>query len=132
MIFNSIPFIIFFLIFYISYLLIRNRKGRIYLILVGSYVFYGWWDWRFLSLILFSTKVDYIVGEKIYFEINKIKKKKRLLLVSLISNLGLLFVFKYFNFFIDSFVDIASLLGLSLVRSIAWNYSSCWNFILYI
>ena len=112
MIFNSIAFIVFFIIFYTIYLSIRKREYRIFLIFLGSYIFYGWWDWRFLSLILFSTIVDYIIGNKIFQETSD-KKRKKFLILSLISNLGLLFLFKYFNFFIDSFVDIANVIGLS-------------------
>ncbi len=112
MIFNSIAFVVFFIIFYVTYLLIKKREYRIFLILSGSYIFYGWWDWRFLSLILFSTVVDYIIGKKIFSETSK-KKRKTLLIISLVNNLGLLFFFKYFNFFIDSFIDIASVMGLS-------------------
>ncbi|MCL4148652.1 UNVERIFIED_CONTAM: hypothetical protein GTU68_033949, partial [Idotea baltica] len=85
---------------------------RILLCLIGSYFFYGWWDWRFLFLILFSTILDYIIGHKIYKEKNE-KKRKTLLIISLLSNLGLLFYFKYFNFFIDSFIEIATTMGMS-------------------
>lgn len=112
MIFNSIPFVIFFLVFYIIYLLIRNRTSKTYLILIASYFFYAWWDWRFLSLIIFSTIVDYFLGKKIYGS-ESIKEKKQFLFLSLISNLGLLFIFKYFNFFIGSFTEIASYIGFS-------------------
>jgi len=112
MIFNSIPFLVFFLVFYLLYVMIGDRKWRIALILIGSYIFYGWWDWRFLSLILFSTIVDYILGRKIYSEPFDLKRKMFLRL-SLLTNLGLLFFFKYFNFFVDSFMEVATAMGLS-------------------
>jgi D-alanyl-lipoteichoic acid acyltransferase DltB (MBOAT superfamily) len=70
---------------------------------VASYVFYGWWDWRFLSLIFFSTVVDYLVGLRLRNERNT-HKRKVLLLVSVLVNLGFLGFFKYFNFFIDNLV----------------------------
>jgi D-alanyl-lipoteichoic acid acyltransferase DltB (MBOAT superfamily) len=86
----------------------KNYKWQNVLLLVASYVFYGWWDWRFLSLITFSTVLDYVVGLQIYASFSK---KKMFLIISLISNLGLLCVFKYFNFFIESWVNLWSLFG---------------------
>ena len=63
MLFNSLEFAAFFAIFYVAYLLLfRWRRLQNVLLLVASYVFYGWWDWRFLSLIAISTVVDYAVG----------------------------------------------------------------------
>lgn len=112
MIFNSFSFLIFFLVFYILYLVVRETRIRIILCLIGSYFFYGWWDYRFLSLIVFSTLVDYYLGRKLY-ETTDQPTRKRLLHCSLFSNLGLLFFFKYFNFFIESFVDISASIGLS-------------------
>lgn len=77
--------------------------------LFASYVFYGWWDWRFLSLMFASTLVDFFIGLKTS-NACKAPRKKILLVTSLVFNLGLLGVFKYFNFFIESF---NSLLGSS-------------------
>ena len=110
MIFNSVTFLIFFVIVFTTYWLIpkKNFKWQNVLLLVASYVFYGWWDWRFLSLIAFSTVLDYVVGLHIHASFSK---KKMFLLISLISNLGLLGVFKYFNFFIESWVNLWSLFG---------------------
>lgn len=112
MIFNSIEFGVFFPLCFIIYWLFfsKNYKPRnVYLIII-SYVFYGWWDWRFLSLIIVSSFVDYFVGYKIYKEENK-RKRKWLLLVSLATNLGFLAFFKYYNFFVESFVDAFSIFG---------------------
>jgi alginate O-acetyltransferase complex protein AlgI len=81
------------------------------LCLFGSYLFYGWWDWRFLSLIFFSTVVDYLLSKKIHSSESD-KFRKLWLILSLSTNLGLLFVFKYLNFFIDSFSKISLALGL--------------------
>jgi len=97
MLFNSLQFTLFFIIVYILYLVL-NHKWQNRMLLVASYVFYGLWDWRFLSLILASTIIDYFCGIKID-ESNDIKKKKIFLLFSLIGNLSILGVFKYFNFF---------------------------------
>jgi len=80
------------------------------LILFASYVFYGWWDWRFLSLIFLSTVVDYFVGLNIDSSDDK-KIKKAYLWVSILFNLALLGFFKYYNFFIDSWLDLLIALG---------------------
>ena len=113
MIFNSFEFIIFFVVFLFLYFgVLKDRTHRIILCLIGSYLFYGWWDWRFLSLILFSTVVDYSIGRSI-FRSDSPGKKKNLVFLSLLANLGLLAIFKYFNFFIDSFQNITTLMGFS-------------------
>lgn len=81
------------------------------LCLVSSYIFYGWWDWRFLSLILFSTCIDYFVAREMA---NKSRDKKRsLLTISLVTNLGVLGIFKYFNFFAGSFTELLAVFGIS-------------------
>tara|TARA_B100000674_G_scaffold26510_1_gene18541 strand:- start:1577 stop:3010 length:1434 start_codon:yes stop_codon:yes gene_type:complete len=112
MIFNSIEFGIFFPLVFILYYLFFNKKIKlrnIYFIVI-SYFFYGWWDWRFLSLIILSSFVDFIVGQKIFNEKND-KKRKYLLIFSISLNIGLLGFFKYFNFFVDSLTDAFSLFG---------------------
>lgn len=88
----------------------KNIKLQNFLLLAASYVFYGWWDWRFLSLILFSTIVDYSVG----LELEKRedgKTRKILLLTSILVNLGFLGFFKYYNFFLDNLVMGFSFFG---------------------
>jgi alginate O-acetyltransferase complex protein AlgI len=103
MIFNSIVFILFLFIVYISYWSIgeKNRNQQNILIVIASYFFYGWWDWRFLSLLIISTLTDYSIG---LFLRNENSQRKRLLYlsISLIVNLGLLGIFKYFNFFLEN------------------------------
>ena len=83
------------------------------LIVLSSYVFYGFWDWRFLSLIIFSTVVDYLVGQKLRVEVNQ-TKRKILLWTSIIVNIGFLGFFKYFNFFLENFVDAFSFFGMQI------------------
>ena len=80
------------------------------LILVSSYVFYGWWDYRFLSLIFLSTIVDYIIGLNIPKQDSE-KKQKLLLWCSVLFNLSVLGLFKYYNFFVDSWIDLFSSIG---------------------
>ena len=115
MLFNSLDFAIFLPIVFLLYWFVaqKNLKLQNGLIVIASYVFYGWWDWRFLSLIIFSTIVDYLVGEKLRTE-NKQSKRKVLLWISIIVNIGLLGFFKYYNFFIENFVDTFSLFGMHM------------------
>ncbi|RZV60701.1 MAG: MBOAT family protein, partial [Flavobacteriaceae bacterium] len=111
MLFNSIEYLIFLpLVFLIYWLLNGDLKKQNVLLLLSSYVFYAWWDWRFLSLIIYSSLIDYIVGQKIEACQSK-KSKKNWLLLSLVSNLGLLGVFKYYNFFADSFETAMNSVG---------------------
>lgn len=112
MLFNSIDFAIFLPVVLILYWFVFNRNLRIQnlLIVIASYFFYGWWDWRFLSLILFSTIIDFSVGMGLKNQENKIKRKL-LLFCSIFVNIGLLGFFKYYNFFIDNFVTAFSLFG---------------------
>jgi len=88
----------------------KDLKLQNLLILISSYVFYGWWDWRFLSLIFLSTVADYFVGLKIY-DSQDDKVRKSYLWVSILFNLSLLGFFKYFNFFIDSWIDLLGSFG---------------------
>ncbi len=114
MLFNSIEFAIFLPIVFLLYWFIakKNIKFQNILLIVASYVFYGWWDWKFLSLIVFSSIVDYLVGIGMSKSESK-KKRKILLLTSIFINLGFLGVFKYFNFFAESFSQAFSLFGVS-------------------
>ncbi|MFT7620096.1 MAG: alginate O-acetyltransferase complex protein AlgI, partial [Planctomycetota bacterium] len=106
MLFNSIDFAIFLPIVFVLYWFVtaRNLKLQNILVLVSSYVFYGWWDWRFLSLIVFSSFVDYFVGIGLGKSQDE-KRRKWLLITSVVVNLGLLGFFKYCNFFLDNFVS---------------------------
>ncbi len=112
MLFNSIDFAIFLPVVFIIYwfLIRKNLKIQNLLIVAASYVFYGWWDWRFLSLILFSTIVDYSVGLGLSKQENPVKRKI-LLWTSILVNLGFLGFFKYYNFFLDNFTAAFSFLG---------------------
>lgn len=112
MLFNSLDFAVFLPIIFFLYWFVtkHNLKLQNALIVAASYVFYGWWDWRFLSLIIFSTFLDYSIGRRLKNEKNP-KKRKTLLWTSIIVNLGFLGVFKYYNFFLDNFIAAFSLLG---------------------
>jgi len=118
MLFNSLDFFIFLPIVFGIYWLIfyKSLKLQNFFILVSSYFFYAMWDWRFLFLILASTMVDYVVGQRIYNN-DTSKQRKFWLWISIIFNIGLLGFFKYYNFFIESWVDFASIFGYSIKSS---------------
>lgn len=111
MVFNSIPFSIFFLVFYAVYVRLGHR-GQIRLLLAASGFLYALWDWRFLGLIGISTLVDFWVAQKIADTENE-ARKRRFLLVSVVTNLSILGLFKYFNFFLDSARELLSWIGVS-------------------
>lgn len=112
MLFNSIEFLLFITTVFILYWFVFNKNLRFQnsLIFVSSYVFYGWWDYRFLSLIFLSTIVDYIIGINIPKQDSE-KKQKLLLWCSVLCNLSILGFFKYYNFFVDSWIDLFSTVG---------------------
>ena len=113
MLFNSIDFAVFLtLVFGVYWFLVaRSLKLQNLFLLVMSYVFYGWWDWRFLSLIFMSSLIDFLVGRAIEATPDP-NRRRHLLWISLGANLGLLGFFKYFNFFVDSFAAAFRLGGI--------------------
>ena len=113
MLFNSLVFIFFLLLVVPIYYLISKKKYKHLFLVLSSYFFYGYWDWRFCFLLLLSTIIDFYIAKGID-RTKDLRKKKYLVTISLFSNLGILFVFKYFNFFIDSFQSVSSDLGYNL------------------
>jgi alginate O-acetyltransferase complex protein AlgI len=115
MLFNSTDFLIFLPAVFLVYWFVVNKSHKLQnlFIAIASYVFYGWWDWRFLSLIGISTIVDYSVGRGLA-KARTQKSRKLLLLTSIFVNLGFLGFFKYFNFFVESFISAFSSLGVVL------------------
>ncbi|MDM8543259.1 MBOAT family O-acyltransferase [Desulfococcaceae bacterium HSG9] len=122
MLFNSIEFIIFLPIVFILYWVVTNRSLKIQnlLLVIASYFFYGWWDWRFLFLIAFSSFVDYFVGIRIA-KTNDKTQRKLLLLTSIFVNIGFLGFFKYFNFFSENFAKAFTFLGLPITDPVLLN-----------
>ena len=112
MLFNSFEYLIFLPTVFILYWFVFNKNLKIQntLVLLSSYLFYGWWDYRFLSLIFLSTVVDYIIGLNISKQDSQ-KNKKLLLLTSVLFNLSVLGFFKYYNFFVDSWIELFSSIG---------------------
>lgn len=111
MFFNSLTFAVFLPAVIAAYWLAPARF-RTWVLLVASYVFYGWWDVRFLTLIVISTLTDYFVGRTLHAE-SRDRRRRQLLTVSLVVNLGMLGFFKYWNFFVESADTMLSEAGLS-------------------
>ncbi len=112
MLFNSQIFAWFFLIVYTAYLLLaRRHRAQNLLLLIASVIFYGYWDWRFLSLLFLSTVIDFYASNGIARTLDPIVRK-RYLVFSVVSNLTLLGVFKYFNFFSENAARMLEAFGL--------------------
>mgnify|MGYP006283269815 FL=1 len=109
MLFNSYVFPVFFLITYLLYRILPHR-GQNLMLLVASYVFYGWWNWIFLSLIAISTVIDYVCGIGIHKAVSD-RWRRGFLAVSMCGNLGMLGFFKYYDFFAQSLSDALSSVG---------------------
>ena len=143
MVFNSLTFVLFILLFFPLYFGTKGRT-RLWVCLLASYVFYGWWDWRFLSLIVFSTVMDWWFGLWVaYMDAPEQTRadwergstilgwfgrlthwanswglsRKAVLTFSMVMNLGFLGIFKYFNFFADTFIAMLNTVGLQA----SWN-----------
>ena len=112
MLFNSFQFAVFFIIVFGLYVILSHRwQNR--LLLVASYVFYGAWDWRFLSLIFISTVLDYFCGLRIHSETHS-ARRRFFLSLSVAGNLTILGFFKYFNFFAENLTTLVQTFGFSI------------------
>jgi len=114
MLFNSLEFYLFLPAVFLLYWFVFQKDVKIQnvLIVAASYLFYGWWDWRFLSLIISSSFLDYGLGVQLG-KTEHTGRRKLLLWVSMLVNLGFLGVFKYYNFFADSFADLLQTFGMN-------------------
>ncbi|MEM7154972.1 MAG: MBOAT family protein [Myxococcota bacterium] len=121
MLFNSWVFLAFFAATFAAYW-VTSRKLVLQnlVLLIASYVFYGWWNWKFLGLIVLSTAIDYVAGLKIADEEDD-AKRKRWVAVSCVSNLGILAAFKYFDFFLGSLGEALAMVGMeAAMPSLEW------------
>ncbi|MCE9613256.1 MAG: MBOAT family protein [Lentisphaerae bacterium] len=109
MLFNSPEYLIFLPCVLVLYYLLRTRMQN-RMLLVASYIFYSWWDWRFTSLLMISTVVDYHLSLAIHHSQGQ-RRRKHLLWLSLVVNFGMLGFFKYFNFFVDSAAQLLTTIG---------------------
>ncbi len=117
MVFHSVEFFIFlFAVFGIYVCLGHKLQNR--MLLCASYLFYSFWDWRFLSLIIISSITDFYCARKISEQTEK-KKRQQFVWISCLINLGILGYFKYFNFFAESFIDLLGVVGLNLDVTLA-------------
>ncbi|MCF0201848.1 MAG: MBOAT family protein [Bacteroidaceae bacterium] len=120
MLFNSLEFLLFLPIVFAAYWSLRSWKWQNVLVVVASYVFYGWWDWRFLLLISFTTVCSFLSGvwmDKLGTDTPRTRSYcKWISAGNIIINLSILGVFKYFNFFADSFADLMSAFGWNVDR----------------
>lgn len=114
--FNSLTFFVFFALFYGGYLLIRKKTDlRIWLIVIGSAIFYGWWDWRFLLLIFATGGVDFVCAKRMGSAKCSERQRKILLLISLIFDLGMLGIFKYSRFIAENLDLLVTFCGMTPV-----------------
>jgi len=118
MLFDSTAYLVFLILVVLVYWRLPFRKQNFFL-LAASYFFYGWWDWRFLFLMGSSTLVNFTVSRQIDASTDE-QKRKALLIFSLILNFAFLGFFKYFEFFLDSFIQLAAVLGLANIPIVVW------------
>ena len=112
MLFDSGIFVVFFLSFALLYWLVRRSIAeRNLLIVVASCVFYGYWDVRFLGLLLITATVDFTVAYHLD-KVQEVRRRKTLLVASLVGNFGVLGYFKYYNFFVESMAELFTNVGL--------------------
>jgi D-alanyl-lipoteichoic acid acyltransferase DltB (MBOAT superfamily) len=116
MLFDTAIYYVFLTLVVVTYWLL-TRRGQNVLLLIASYFFYGWWDWRFLSLILISTVVDFFCARFIARS-HDVVARRSLLTLSVALNLGFLGFFKYFNFFADSFSQLMAQLGIEVSHTV--------------
>ncbi|MEL7547836.1 MAG: MBOAT family O-acyltransferase [Pseudomonadota bacterium] len=114
MLFVELRFFAFFAVVFTLYWMISDNNWRKRVLLAASYTFYAAWDWRFLSLILFVSAVAYLVGRAVEAWPEDHRRRKIALGAGIATTLAVLGVFKYFNFFTESFADLATLMGLSV------------------
>src|SRR5258706_1708435 len=110
MTFTTLSFLMFLALVFALYWTVRERKAQNLLLVLASYLLYGWWDWRFCGLMLVSSLLDYFVG----LGLDRVEaqgRRKLILAVGLAGNLAMLGFFKYFNFFAENFSALASTLG---------------------
>ena len=112
--FDSPAYVIFIVPLVIAYWNMKHRSQNL-LLLAASYFFYGWWDYRFLALMIVSTAIDYYIGNKVKPVLLNSNHRKQWLLLSIFINLTILGIFKYFNFFMESFSAVLLSMGVQHV-----------------
>ncbi len=120
MLFNSIEYSLFLIVVFLIYWLVLAGNLRIQnvFLLFAGYFFYGYWDWRFLFLLIGLTLINYLIGLKIDRTARSVSRRIWLI-IAVVVDIGVLGIFKYYNFFIDSFVDVVSVFGFHISVSTA-------------
>lgn len=115
MLFNSIEFAIFLPLVFAVYWFVAPKSVFLQnlVILISSYFFYAWWDWKFLGLIIFSSSLDFYIGRTLS-KTDKLSQRKLLLYISIVCNIALLGIFKYYNFFAENFSTAFRFFGYSI------------------
>ena len=108
--FASLTFFLFLPLVFALHWVQRNRTGQNVVLILASYLFYGWWDYRFCGLMLISSLVDFTMGRALSRTVST-NHRRLWLAISLVNNLGLLGFFKYFNFFRENFVQLTQQVG---------------------
>lgn len=114
MLFNSFAYLVFLpVVFLLYWLVFKSVRSRNLFVIAASYFFYGWWDWRFLALFFAETLIFYLSGRMIGPRVGERRpgKDKAILWANIIVGVGILFVFKYFNFFVGSLQRVLALAG---------------------
>ena len=112
MLFNSFEFLVFLpVVFALYWFVFKGRRPQNLLIVLASYVFYGWWDWRFLILIAFTSLCSFLSGKFIGLNEQNPKKQRFISAINIVVNLLVLGVFKYYNFFAESCADLLKMIG---------------------
>ena len=115
MLFNSFEFLVFLpIVFLLYWFIFRGRKWQNFLIVFASYVFYGWWDWRFLLLIALTSLCSYSSGLLLEYYEGQRKMQLAVSAANIVFNLGILGVFKYYNFFVENLDAMFGLMGFHL------------------
>src|SRR5207247_10956703 len=113
MLFDSPIYFVFLIPVVLAYWRLTHRRQNVFL-LIASYFFYGWWDWRFLALMAGSTTMDFLIAQKITSAPDG-RARRRWFVFWLVLNFGILGLFKYFNFFVDYFSDLLATFGFYLI-----------------
>ncbi|MDE6804481.1 MAG: MBOAT family protein, partial [Muribaculaceae bacterium] len=113
MVFNSLEYLLFLpIVFLLYWLVFKTVRSRNLFIIAASYLFYGWWSWKFLILIFITTLCSYLSGIAIEKSVSRVSRRG-FLIANIVLNLGILFTYKYFNFFAASFAQLFSAFGMT-------------------
>ena len=112
MLFNSFDFIVFLpIVFYLYWFVAKERRWQNMLVVIASYVFYGWWNWKLVFLIAFTSVCSYVSGLLIERYEGRRQWQRTVNAANMVLNVGVLVVFKYYNFFMENIEELSDALG---------------------